>query len=59
MAAHVMTWAVTARVIAADACTAGRRLLGASVRIGAAHIAAQQHDRARRVEQRQPGEGSK
>ncbi len=59
MAAHAMTWAVTARVIAADACTAGRRLLGASVRIGAAYLAAQQHDRARKVKHRQPGEGSK
>ncbi|WP_181138652.1 hypothetical protein [Streptomyces sp. Ru73] len=59
MAAHAVTWAVTARVIAADARRAGKRLLGAGVRIGAAHIATQQHDRARGLSRRQPEEGSK
>ncbi|WP_030608850.1 hypothetical protein [Streptomyces sclerotialus] len=59
MAAHALTWAVTARVIAADARRAGKRLLGASVRIGAAHIAAQQQDRVHGTDRRQPREGSK
>jgi hypothetical protein len=54
IAAHVVTGAVAIRVFAADACTLARRLLGAGVRVGAAHIAAQHQKYPAKTAARQP-----